>query len=148
MRMIAPPAGGPAGRGTGHAHRANGGYTPWVVPGTYTVRLTVEDRVLAQPLTVVMDPRVKTPPADIEAQHAISMRLCEAMVRARDATGETGRRADTEGTAPRRRIQSQLTQLLDTVEDVDALPTPAVQKAVDETIAALDGLLARREEKR
>ena len=42
-----------------------------------------------------------------------------------------------------RRLHGQLTQLLDTVEDVDALPTPAVQKAVDETIAALDEQLAR-----
>jgi hypothetical protein len=71
---------------------------------------------------LLMDPRVKTPPA--------------------------GRRPDAEGAPPLHRIHSQLTQLLDTVEEVDALPTPAVQKFVDETIAALDGLLARREEKR
>jgi hypothetical protein len=44
---------------------------------------------------------------------------------------------------PLRRLHGQLTQLLDTVEDVDALPTPAVRKAVDETIAALDAQLAR-----
>jgi hypothetical protein len=130
---------------------------PWVTPGTYTVRLSVDGRVLAQPLAVVMDPRVKTAPADVEAQHAISMRLCAAMARARAAagasgasgeSGEAGRRAAGEGAPPLRRIQAQLTQLLDTVEDVDALPTPAVQKAVDETIAALESLLARREEKR
>jgi photosystem II stability/assembly factor-like uncharacterized protein len=118
---------------------------PWVVPGTYTLRLTVDDRVLAQPLTVAMDPRVKAPPSDIEAQHAISMRLCEAMARTRDAAGGAGRR---DGASPTRRLQAQLLQLLEAVEDVDALPTPAVRKAVDETIAALDDLLARREKKR
>jgi hypothetical protein len=42
----------------------------------------------------------------------------------------------------------KLTWVLNTVEDVDALPTPAVQRAVDETIAALDELLARQEGKR
>ena len=58
---------------------------PWVVPGTYTVRLTADGRVLAQPLAVGMDPRVKTPAADIEAQHAVSMRLVDAMARAHAA---------------------------------------------------------------
>jgi photosystem II stability/assembly factor-like uncharacterized protein len=35
--------------------------TPWVAPGTYTVRLTVGGRSYAQPITVQQDPRVKTP---------------------------------------------------------------------------------------
>jgi hypothetical protein len=105
---------------------------PWVVPGSYTVRLNVDGSVLAQPLTVVMDPRVKTPPADIEAQHGLSMRLCAALARARQP-----------------RVRAQLTQLLDVVEDVDAAPTPAVRKAVEETIAALDAAPAgEQEEKR
>jgi hypothetical protein len=99
---------------------------PWVVPGTYTVRLTVDGSVLEQALMVVMDPRVKTPPADLEAQHALSMRLCDALDRARD-----------------RRAGSQLVRLLDMVEDVDALPTPAVRRAVDEAIATLDAEPAR-----
>ncbi len=121
---------------------------PWVVPGTYTVRLTADGIVQAQPLAVAMDPRVKTPPADIEAQHAISMRLCEAMARARGASGGTGPPDDVDGAALLPRVHRQLTRLLDTVEDTDALPTPAVRKAVDETIAALDALLARQEGKR
>ena len=121
---------------------------PWVLPGTYTVRLTVDGRVLEQPVTVAMDPRVKTPAADIEAQHAVSMRLCDAMSRAHAALAGSGKPAPGDALGQLQRLHRQLTQLLDTVEDVDALPTPAVQKAVDETIAALDGLTARREEKR
>jgi hypothetical protein len=109
------------------------------------VRLTVDGTATAQPITVVMDPRVKTPPADIEAQHALSMRLCDAMARASAAAG-TGR--PPEGEVGRlRQLHAQLTRLLDTVEDVDALPTPAVQKAADETIAALDAELAKGKEK-
>ena len=115
---------------------------PWVVPGTYTVRLTVDGRVLAQPLAVGMDPRVKTPLADLEAQHAISMRLVDAMARAHAALGKGEKPPDGEAVGPLRRLHGQLTQLLDTVEDVDARPTPAVQKAVDETIARLDEQLA------
>ena len=93
-----------------------------------------------------MDPRVKTPPADIEAQHALSMRLCDAMARARGAGSRRAARGRGRGGALRR-LHAQLTRLLDTVEDVDALPTPAVRKAADETIAALDAELARGKEK-
>jgi photosystem II stability/assembly factor-like uncharacterized protein len=35
--------------------------TPWVNPGTYTVKLTVDGRSYTQPITVKQDPRVKTP---------------------------------------------------------------------------------------
>jgi photosystem II stability/assembly factor-like uncharacterized protein len=35
--------------------------TPWVSPGEYTVKLTVNGKTYSQPLTVKQDPRVKTP---------------------------------------------------------------------------------------
>jgi photosystem II stability/assembly factor-like uncharacterized protein len=118
---------------------------PWVVPGTYTVRLTADGRVRAQPITVVMDPRVKASASEIEAQHAISMRLSSAMARAAEALRSPAR-PGREAPAGVRRLHAQLTQLLDTVEDVDALPTPAVRAAVDETIEALDAALAGGQE--
>jgi hypothetical protein len=34
---------------------------PWVAPGPYTVRLTVNGKTYSQPITVKQDPRVKTP---------------------------------------------------------------------------------------
>ena len=40
---------------------------PWVMPGEYTVRLIANGKTLSEPLKVVMDPRVKTPMADLEA---------------------------------------------------------------------------------
>ena len=33
--------------------------SPWVAPGVYTVRLTVDGKVLSQPITVKLDPRVQ-----------------------------------------------------------------------------------------
>ena len=35
---------------------------PWVAPGVYTVRLTVDGKVTTQPITVKLDPRVKLTP--------------------------------------------------------------------------------------
>jgi photosystem II stability/assembly factor-like uncharacterized protein len=52
---------------------------PWALPGQYTVRLTVGGTSFRQPLTVRMDPRVKTPPAAMAAEHAMALALFDAI---------------------------------------------------------------------
>jgi hypothetical protein len=47
--------------------------SPWVMPGTYTVKLTVNGKVYAQPLIVKIDPRVKASTSDLLEQHDYSM---------------------------------------------------------------------------
>lgn len=49
--------------------------SPWVMPGKYRVVLTVGGKSYEQPLTVVMDPRVKTSNADLLEQFKLSKRL-------------------------------------------------------------------------
>jgi hypothetical protein len=49
--------------------------SPWVLPGTYTASLSVNGKTYSQPLTVEMDPRVKTPPADLQQQFALSKEM-------------------------------------------------------------------------
>jgi len=49
--------------------------SPWVAPGNYTVTLTVDEKTFTQPLTVAMDPRVKTSPADLRQQFDLSWQL-------------------------------------------------------------------------
>ncbi len=46
---------------------------PWVHPGKYTVKLTVNGTTYAQPFTVNMDPRVKTPAKGLQQQFDLSM---------------------------------------------------------------------------
>jgi len=46
---------------------------PWVLPGTYTATLTVDDKVYTQTFTIKMDPRVKTPAANLSQQHDLSI---------------------------------------------------------------------------
>ncbi len=53
--------------------------SPWVLPGQYTVRLTVNGRSYTQPLTIKMDPRVKTPAAGLQQQFTLSMQLYESV---------------------------------------------------------------------
>jgi hypothetical protein len=46
--------------------------SPWVMPGTYAVRLTVNGKTYTQSLTVKMDPRVKTPIPALQQQYDLS----------------------------------------------------------------------------
>lgn len=51
--------------------------SPWVMPGTYMVKLTVDGKTYAQPLTIAMDPRVKTGMAALKQQHDLSLEAYE-----------------------------------------------------------------------
>ncbi|MBV8818772.1 MAG: glycoside hydrolase, partial [Acidobacteriaceae bacterium] len=57
---------------------------PMVVPGKYEVRLTVDGKAVTQPLTVVMDPRVKTSTADLVKQFDFGMRIWDALQKEQD----------------------------------------------------------------
>jgi hypothetical protein len=49
--------------------------SPWVLPGNYTLVLTVDGNSFTQPLTIQMDPRVKTSAADLQEQFDLSWQL-------------------------------------------------------------------------
>jgi len=46
--------------------------SPWVMPGTYTIKLTVDGKSYTQTITIKMDPRVKTPVAELQKQYDLS----------------------------------------------------------------------------
>ncbi len=54
---------------------------PFVRPGTYTVRLTVDGKTLERPLRVRMDPRVSISAADLKLQTDLSMGCYRAYLR-------------------------------------------------------------------
>ncbi|HEY1252254.1 MAG TPA: hypothetical protein VGH97_13800, partial [Thermoanaerobaculia bacterium] len=58
---------------------------PLVLPGRYTVRLTVDGVRSEQPLRVTMDPRVKVPAETLSAQHDFQLRTIEALNVSTDA---------------------------------------------------------------
>jgi len=49
--------------------------SPWVMPGKYTVVLSVNNKTYSQPLIVQMDPRVKTSARDLAVQFKLSKQL-------------------------------------------------------------------------
>ena len=52
---------------------------PLVLPGVYTVRLTVDGHSQSQPLTVKLDPRVHTTAADLQGLHAAQVRAAASL---------------------------------------------------------------------
>jgi hypothetical protein len=62
--------------------------SPYVMPGTYTVRLIVDGKTMTRPLTVKMDPRVKTPVAGLGLQFSLSKMLYDDIALVHDALRE------------------------------------------------------------
>jgi photosystem II stability/assembly factor-like uncharacterized protein len=60
----------------------------WALPGTYTVKLTVNGKSYTRPLTLKMDPNVKTPRAALAEQFALAKRITNAMRKDYDALQE------------------------------------------------------------
>jgi hypothetical protein len=73
--------------------------SPWAMPGKYTVVLTVGGKSYEQPLTLVMDPRVKTSNADLAAQFRLSKQVYDEWL-ALNSISESVKR-----------IQNQITEL-------------------------------------
>jgi photosystem II stability/assembly factor-like uncharacterized protein len=61
---------------------------PWVLPGTYRVTLIVNGKRYSQPLTVRMDPRVRTPALELVRQYALSVRMVRGLKRVTAALEE------------------------------------------------------------
>jgi photosystem II stability/assembly factor-like uncharacterized protein len=128
---------------------------PWAMPGAYTVRLTAGAKTLTQPLTVKMDPRVKTSEADLQRQLELSQALVGALARAAAAVPEVAALREKHGkplaaaaasklealqNGPESfsSLQGQLAQLYEMVQEVDAAPTPQVAAAIQDRLGALD----------
>ena len=61
---------------------------PWAHPGRYTVKLTVDGVSLTQPLTIKLDPRVKTSPLALQQQATLSLQMYDGIAAAKQALDE------------------------------------------------------------
>ena len=81
--------------------------TPWtpqgpaVLPGVYTIKLTVDGKSFTQKLNVRMDPRVTTSVAGLRQQFDLSIQAYDGIIRARNLLAEVTKRiADLERSQP------------------------------------------------
>jgi len=108
---------------------------PAVLPGVYTVKLTAGGVTLSQPLTVMMDPRVKTPLTGLTQQFQLATKVCALIQESSDALKqETG---DPALRAKLTTAHNQLVQLLAVLEGGDNTPTTQAARAVAELNASL-----------
>src|SRR5438045_5348128 len=127
---------------------------PWVMPGQYTVRLTAGGRSTTQPLTVRMDPRVKTTPMGLQQQFTLSRQLYDAIGDAQQLLAEiraARTRLSDQQTADERAgavenelttLNGQLNALAGQLESADVAPTTPQAMAVRERRQALTKLKA------
>jgi photosystem II stability/assembly factor-like uncharacterized protein len=126
----------------------------FVLPGTYQIRLSVGGQSFRQAVTVRLDPRVKTPVADLGVQLKLSRavdymlrRLAEARagVAARSsAAGADDAAAQRARTAELRRASADLAELFEVLQEADVKPTPAIEAAVAAALAEAETLLGGR----
>jgi photosystem II stability/assembly factor-like uncharacterized protein len=65
--------------------------SPWIMPGTYTVKLTIDGKVFTQSLVVKIDSRVKTSTADLQKQHDLSVQCYEGRKKCMEILNEIRR---------------------------------------------------------
>ena len=94
---------------------------PWAPPGQYTVKLTVDGRSHTQPLTLKMDPRVKTPAAGLAQQFTLSKGLYDDLLSVQKSLDEA------------RAFRAALEQRRTTGGDARALT------ALEERLTAIEG---------
>jgi hypothetical protein len=145
---------------------------PWAPPGQYMVKLTVDGRTFTQPMTLKMDPRVKTPPLGLAQQFTLSKQLYDGIIEAqksledlralkstvtqRGASSNTvleklialegqpvGRGAAADTPDTFNSVISGMNQLMGVLQGADATPTTQVVKAVASRRAALAKLQTR-----
>jgi photosystem II stability/assembly factor-like uncharacterized protein len=76
------PGPGPLPRGVFWSGSRRG---PWAPPGKYEAELEAGDLTVRVPVHVILDPRVTTPPEDLEAQFALSWRIVRTLSQVHEA---------------------------------------------------------------
>jgi len=114
--------------------------SPWVMPGMYTARLTVDGKTYSQSFTVKMDPRVKTSVKDLQLQHDLSLTCYNNIKKCMTELNAT---SDKDKLAALRKSLGSFTALQNTLQDGDWPPTTQMIKAVNETVAAYEAMMKK-----
>jgi photosystem II stability/assembly factor-like uncharacterized protein len=110
---------------------------PHVLPGAYTVKLTVGDKTFDQPLEVRLDPTLNVPAADLQAQFDMQVKLRDMQ----SSVNTSLRFLDS--------IEEQLKHTQTTIKGLQKEPNKDLMKALEDylkQVAALEDRLARRSE--
>ena len=117
---------------------------PWAPPGRYTVRLRVEGKTYTQPLTLRLDPRVKTPAAGLRQLATLTREMYDLAARAQAASQQARGRVDslTERTLVKAKNAALAAAMA--MQDADVAPTAGQLAACARARALVSAVLARR----
>jgi photosystem II stability/assembly factor-like uncharacterized protein len=118
------PGGGGGGRGGGGGNGAVPGRTytsvnsPWVAPGTYSVRLTADGKSMTQPISVKLDPRVKITP-EVQQIFTLSTQMEDNARNARAAYSDARALVDKVKARPQSAANDALLKQLEEIAPVE-----------------------------
>jgi hypothetical protein len=144
---------------------------PQALPGAYQIRLTVDGKTYTQPFKLIMDPRVKTTPQDLEKQFSLELKLAQTLQQANQAVedihaaaqagkitadeekklaGARRRRGEAEAESGSQQpafaaIIGNLAQLIVTIDSADAAPTTQASQAAEKNLSQAQALLQQWE---
>lgn len=118
---------------------------PWVMPGTFAARLTVDGAVQSQTFMVRMDPRVRTPLVALRQQHDLSVALHDAMLEAQTLAAEARAkgRTDFAGAEGFGGIMAAHQAVIGALQGSDAPATDVLVRTANERLAAYAALKRR-----
>jgi hypothetical protein len=153
-----------------HNNTAPAETSPFAMPGKYTAVLGVNGRRYSQPLTIAMDPRVKTSKIALQKQHDLSVTCYEGrkqcmqvLAEIRQLRAQIKNRVGTDGDAKAKddmlvlfetglpngegasfnKLNNSFATLLNILQEADVTPTSQATNAVNETQSMLKELLRR-----
>jgi hypothetical protein len=104
---------------------------PQVLPGTYTVRLSVGDKSIEKRVEVKMDPTVNVSMDDLKVMYDLSTKTTQMQ----SATTDALRTLDS--------VKEQLQQIEKTVKDRMPDPPAELTKAISDNVKQVDGLIEK-----
>jgi len=99
---------------------------PWVMPGNYKIRLTIDNKVFQKSIEIKMDPRVKTSLADLKSQHDLSMICYQNLIKCNEIVRKNPKELLV------KTYLDKFKSLLSTLQNSDMKPTVVMINEVQE----------------
>ncbi|HVD93179.1 MAG TPA: hypothetical protein VNC21_12875 [Vicinamibacterales bacterium] len=118
---------------------------PWVVPGVYTLKLTANGTSLTQPLTVKMDPRVKSGPLALQQQFALAKRVYDALVKTLAARAAAEKQGNADLAKKLDTLAAQLSAIYPLTQDGSGSPPLQTVAAVRDALKSYESMSMMRD---
>ncbi len=110
--------------------------SPWVMPGVYKARLTVDGKTVVQSFEIVLDPRVKTAAKDIQLQHDLSLTCYNNIQQCIKELAVADK--NTEKAKSLAKFQRSFTSIHNALQEGEWAPTKQMINTAKETVAAFN----------